>query len=270
LPPPDSVRVFAYDAKRPLPEIRLAVAGQDFNVHLDSGSSGGITLPLELAKHLPLASKPVEVGRGRRVDQEVIILGAKLNGEVKVGQYVLMNPDLRFQDIPNAPGQVGYAFLRQFAVTLDAKNHRLQLEQKPTAGQSEPDQPRRYGIRLRGIDQEPLEVLEVDPGSPAERAGLRRGDNILRMNDTPIKNLSPEERTQALRGSTLTLRVQRNQQTITLQLSLDAAVSPGSKKKFVEGVGLFFRQSSQLEARGFAHHLSRDSRLAKTPHLPAA
>jgi hypothetical protein len=120
LPTPDGARVFAYDAKRPLPTLRLSVAGQDVTVHLDSGSGGGITLPLKLAERLPLAGKPVEVARGRRVDQEVIILGAKLNGQVKVGQFVLENPDLRFQDIAHAPGHVGYEFLRRFAVTLNS------------------------------------------------------------------------------------------------------------------------------------------------------
>jgi hypothetical protein len=84
-----------------------------------------------LADRLPLASKPVVVARGRRVDGEVVILGAKLNGSVKLGRYVLENPELRFQDIAHAPGHVGYEFLRRFAVTVDAANHRLQLEEGP-------------------------------------------------------------------------------------------------------------------------------------------
>jgi hypothetical protein len=130
LPPADGARVFAYDADRPLPEIPLSVAGQKLNIHLDSGAPGGITLPLELADRLPLASTPVEIGRGQRVDQDVVIWGAKLNGKVKVGQYVLENPDLRFQDIRNVPGQLGYEFLKPFAVTLDSNNHRIQLEQR--------------------------------------------------------------------------------------------------------------------------------------------
>src|SRR5262249_39914903 len=37
LPAPDGASVFAYDAKRPLPEIRLSVADQEVTVHLDSG-----------------------------------------------------------------------------------------------------------------------------------------------------------------------------------------------------------------------------------------
>jgi hypothetical protein len=137
LPAADGQRVFAYDAKRPLPEIRLSVAGKEVSVHLDSGSPGGIMLPLELAKGLPLAAKPVEIGRGRRVDQEIIIWGAKLNGQVKLGKYVLENPDLHFQDIPKAPGHIGYDVLRRFAVTVDAKNHRLQLDQTAATGKKD-------------------------------------------------------------------------------------------------------------------------------------
>jgi CubicO group peptidase (beta-lactamase class C family) len=130
LPDADGEKVFAYDAKRRLPQIPVSVAGRELNVHLDSGSPGGITLPLELAERLPLVSKPVEIGRGRRVDQDVVIWGAKLNGNVKIGQYVLEKPDLSFQDIPNAPGHVGYEVLKRFAVTLDSSNHRIRLEQE--------------------------------------------------------------------------------------------------------------------------------------------
>jgi hypothetical protein len=130
LPAPDGERVFAYDGKRPLPEIRLTVAGREVNLHLDSGAPDGITLPLELADHLPLASKPVAMGMGKRVDQEVVILGARLNGQVKVGRYVLDNPELRFQNIAHAPGHVGHDFLRRFVVTLDVANHRIQLDER--------------------------------------------------------------------------------------------------------------------------------------------
>jgi hypothetical protein len=221
LPEPDGERVFAYDADRPLPELRLSVAGRAVTVHMDSGSGGGITLPLELAVKLPLAAKPVEVARGRRVDQEVIILGAKLNGQVKLGKFVLENPELRFQDIPNAPGNVGYEFLRRFAVTLDVANHRVQFEQGASSDKPEPTQNRRYGIRMRGLDEEPLEVLGVDAGSPAEKGGLRKGDVILRINGTLNKSLGPDERARALRGSPLKLQVRRGDETVDLQMSLD-------------------------------------------------
>ena len=251
LPAPDGACVFAYDAKRPLPEIRLSVAGQDVTVHLDSGSGGGIALPLKLAGGLPLASKPVEVGRGKRVDQEVVILRANLNGQVKLGQYVLENPDLYFLDIAHAPGNVGYEFLRRFAVTLDASNHRIQLEQSPESGKEAPEKTRRYGIRLRGLDQEPLEVLGVDAGSPAEKAGLQKGDVILRVNDTSAKSLTPEQRERALRDSPLKLQVQRGRQTVDLRLALGTADTKedAAKKDLEQLQGEWVMVSSERDGK---------------------
>jgi ketosteroid isomerase-like protein len=60
------------------------------------------------------------------------ILAAKLNGMVKLGRYVTENPELRFQDIAQAKGQVGYEFSPRFAVTLDSANRRIQLTEKPS------------------------------------------------------------------------------------------------------------------------------------------
>jgi hypothetical protein len=129
LPPADGATIFAYDPKLPLPELPINVGGQHISLHMDSGAPSGITLPLSLADKLPLESKPVEIGRGRRVDQEIIIFGARLKGDVKVGAFALHNPDLRFQDIPGAKGNIGGEFLRKFAVTLDSKNSRIKLEE---------------------------------------------------------------------------------------------------------------------------------------------
>jgi len=108
-----------------LPVLRLNVAGVDVDAHLDTGSAGRISLPKRYADKLPLASKPVEVGRARRIDREVIITGAKLNGAIKFGRYTLENPEVRFNDAPI--GNIGFEILRRFVVTLDKKNHRFRL-----------------------------------------------------------------------------------------------------------------------------------------------
>ncbi len=141
LPPADGQEILSYDAQARLPEVTLQAAGKEITLHLDSGAPGGITVPFEYAKQLPLVSEPVVVGRGRRVDQEVVILAAKLKGSVKLGMHVLENPDLRFQKIANARGQIGNAVLRQFLVTLDTKNHRVRFEKAPASAGSEATKP---------------------------------------------------------------------------------------------------------------------------------
>ena len=52
----------------------------------------------------------------------------------------------------------------------------------------------RIGVALEDLEApaaghvEGARIKEVGPGSPAERAGLRKGDIILRANDLPIRS----------------------------------------------------------------------------------
>jgi hypothetical protein len=221
LPPADSAEIFAYDSRQRLPGIRILVAGREFDVDLDSGAPGGITLPTSAADKLPLAAAPVEVGRARTLDGEFPILRAKLKGKVQLGRYVVENPDLGFHDMPHSHGNIGFEILKRFAVTVDRENHRCRLEeQRPIENQSTQG-PRRYGIRFLDLDKETLEVVSVDADSPAAKAGIRRGDLIIRLDDKPIKELSPSERLQVLRKSPLTLVIQRADKKLEVRMSLD-------------------------------------------------
>jgi hypothetical protein len=218
LPAPDAETIFACDPREPIIAIPMTVAGQNIDVFLDSGAAGGLGLPLSWADRLPLAGKPIEVGRGRRVDREVIIYGAKLQGQVKLGRYVLENPDLRFEEKSVARGIAGNKILRGFALTFDSQNHRVRLEGQFLT--QTPARPPRYGIILHHLDQTPLDVASVVPDLPAARAGLQAGDRILHMNGKPVQELPASARAAALADSPLTLVVQRGDQTIELRLSL--------------------------------------------------
>jgi hypothetical protein len=85
LPAADDVTVFACDPKQPIPAVPINVAGRKVFAHVDTGGPGGLILPLSMASQMPLAGKPTVIGWGRRVDREVVIYGAKLQGQVKLG-----------------------------------------------------------------------------------------------------------------------------------------------------------------------------------------
>jgi Do/DeqQ family serine protease len=86
-------------------------------------------------------------------------------------------------------------------------------------------QPRLEGAKFSDITEgnplygqiEGVLVLEVEPGSPAWRAGLRKGDVIVSANRKAIKSLSDLEK--AVKGSdTLLLNIQRGDMALFLYL----------------------------------------------------
>ncbi|HZE88704.1 MAG TPA: aspartyl protease family protein [Verrucomicrobiae bacterium] len=230
LPPADGARIFEFAAGAPLPEVRLEVAGIEIPAHVDSGSAGGISLPTSYAEKLPLAAPPVEVHRARTVDREFVILGADLKGEVALGSFKLRNPQLTFSELPMA--NLGYDFLRRFAVTLDVSQHRVRFEEgtavaaegaapAPGPAIAPAPAPRRYGVRLKPSDSGVYEVVGTDPGSPAEKAGLLAGDRILKINGTPAKDLDTTRLGEMLHASPVKLAIQRDGKESEISMALD-------------------------------------------------
>jgi predicted aspartyl protease len=224
LPAPDGSEVFEDVSEDGLPMIPLTVAGRSVKAHVDTGSPGGISLPKAMAADLPLASPLVEKHRARTVDKEFVIMGAPLKGELKLGRYTLENPDLAFTDLPVA--NVGSDFLRRYAVTLDVRNHRVRLEEGATAPPPSPA-PRRYGVRMIPSSSGGLEVAGTDPGSPAEKAGLRAGDRIVSVNGKETKALDPAGVAALMRVSPVTLVIEREGKQLVIEMSLDER-QPGS------------------------------------------
>jgi Aspartyl protease len=129
LPEPDGREVFAYDPREPLPKLGIDVAGMSAEVYVDSGAAWGLALPMKYAAELPLQDTPVVVGKGILVDREFKILAAKLKGTLKVGRYLVENPQLQFYETRTPVGSLGYEFLSNYAVTLDRQNGRIRLEE---------------------------------------------------------------------------------------------------------------------------------------------
>jgi predicted aspartyl protease len=131
LPGADSRTRFQYTRDQILPNVPIRVAGTEVRMHVDSGSPGSITLPTKFLKEVPLASDPTQIGTARTAYGTFPVWTAEIKGAIELGQYQL-DPKINFSDVNPLPGpptgNLGYRALRQFVITLDSKNRRIQFE----------------------------------------------------------------------------------------------------------------------------------------------
>lgn len=71
-----------------------------------------------------------------------------------------------------------------------------------------------------------LPVVDVVEGAVAARAGLRRGDRILRMNGKAVAEIGAVDIPGYLRASPLELVIERDGAELTIRMSLDEASAP--------------------------------------------
>lgn len=130
LPAPDGRDVFGWDSTARLPQVPVDLPGGRQDVHVDTGSPAGLSLPSSWAARLPLAAKPESAGVARTIDHTFVRRKARLNGTVSIGRHTFANPELTFAD-EIVVGSVGMEWLRRFRLTLDPASRRIRLDPNP-------------------------------------------------------------------------------------------------------------------------------------------
>jgi len=128
LPDPDGKEILALRPAHGLIRVPITVGAVELDADVDSGSPAAVSLPEEYMEKLPLAGKPVQIGKARTVTAEFPVYGATLKGAVQIGSHRLENPALRFNKLPNA--NIGGEVLGRFAITIDQKNRRIRFTEK--------------------------------------------------------------------------------------------------------------------------------------------
>ncbi len=188
LPVPDGKQVLEL-ALNPIAEIPIAVAGRKASAHLDIGNASSLAVPGSWQSDLRTKGE-VRKGAGMRASGPVEFAVATLDGDLTIGEQVFHDPEIRF-DGKLDHANVGYGLLQGFAVTLDQRNGRVRLVGAPvtaSAGQAPAEGRRRLGAMLGMTPDGFAEVRMVMPGSPAEAAGLRAGDTLIRVDGKPVTN----------------------------------------------------------------------------------
>lgn len=132
LPAPNGKTIFAYGEDETLPLVPVKVAGLEVKVHLDTGASSALSLPTKYKTEVPLTAPAIEKGKARSHAGDFPVFRGTVDGEIEIGQYKLTTRNLIFTDVVPHPGatpqgQVGYEALRDFAVTLDSANRRIEF-----------------------------------------------------------------------------------------------------------------------------------------------
>jgi predicted aspartyl protease len=214
LPEPDGKTVLRATFEDGIPSLPIDVAGTPFRAHLDSGSTGFLGLPLDAAKTLPLEAPPVQIGRARTASGDYAVFEARLTGAVRIGSLGMDGPKLRFVDLPSA--NLGSDLLRTLVVSVDKKHGRVRLV---SSGRPlEPTDRPRFGVITRGPKDGRLPVEGVAPGSPAETAGLRAGDEIVSLNGHDVQGMSAAQIGEAFLSRPLSIALDRAGETIRLEI----------------------------------------------------
>jgi hypothetical protein len=123
----DNKTLFAYLAGRPIPSLMAAIGDQTLEVHLDSGSGAGLSLPTRLVAKLKLDGRPIDTGKkARSISGEFPVFQGKLKGKLSFGQFSVTDPTIDFSDVVRH-GNLGAQILERFVVTLDVKNRRFEM-----------------------------------------------------------------------------------------------------------------------------------------------
>lgn len=245
--PASRLRLFAHDYQpaaddREIPvrrtgpgvEMEIRVGNQKGYFTLDTGSGGGI-----LVQHLPDQRRWVPLRNLDLYEPEGAEFGSGLAGtwpgqaEVQVGPFRWAQAPLEIVDEKTAKGaslisdgNVGVGFLRHFRVTMDLKQGRLWM------AQGRPFRPANrgtFGLPLRS-EAAGLLVGSLPQGGPAARAGIRKGDRLLRINGTVARGLTASEYLQQAKpGELVELELEREGRRFTRRLRA-RAVDVGARK----------------------------------------
>jgi hypothetical protein len=177
-----------------LPQVAGSLDGIEGMFEIDTGSRGSLTVtPAFAAKNdleKKLAPKSVAItGAGAAGPLRASLARAK---SLKLGTVDVPNPIVALPKVEGEPvktdlaGNVGFALMRQFAVTYDLPNDALYFERYLNFGA--PDITDRGGMWIERSDGG-FRVLDVVAGGPAAAAGLKAGDVIVEVNGYPSAQL---------------------------------------------------------------------------------
>jgi hypothetical protein len=123
---PKDRQVFAVDMQQ-IVATNIMVNGISVPAHLDSGGPEALTFPWEWQALLNLKGEPKKFAKAMTGSGEVELYKAQLSGSVVVGGITLMDPMITLVSGGFEAANIGYPFLREYLLTIDAAHQLARL-----------------------------------------------------------------------------------------------------------------------------------------------
>jgi len=166
-----------------VPRVAFRLGGRYIGAIIDSGSGGEIALGPRSAG-VAFQTKPVPAGSTLALGGTQVRLLGRAADDATLAGVTLRRPLIETDAALNL---IGTEVLKHFTVTLDARAGVARFEpERPGPLEFEP----LLGIGIGAAPREGMiRIVDVFAGSPAERAGLRVGDELIAFDGRPIAEL---------------------------------------------------------------------------------
>ncbi len=202
---------------------------------IDTGASHALSLDIFSNDQLQLPPKTKDAYLGRGLNGDIHGKIGRIPN-IDVGGFQLEGILTSFPDSSSLRhvnqttkrnGNLGAEILKRFHITFDYLNQRMLI--RPNSNFKKPFVYNMSGIEvLTPVPGLPLFVIsDIDEDSPAERAGLRKGDQLLYINNKIAFQYNLNDIIslfQSKAGKKITMVIQRNQEVLEFQFILEKPI----------------------------------------------
>ncbi len=214
---------FIFHDKKPVIQAAVMINSKNTDVKLliDSGSSDALWLFHGTGRQIKIPDNAIGLFLGKGLSGNVYGKKAPIN-DLFIGGYRFSSPICAFPDSSSVGwltnnsernGSLGAEIIRRFHVVFDY--HKQLISLKPNSFFNDPFKHNMSGIEVMApMPGLPFyEISQVQKNSPADRAGLKQGDQLIKINFQPAFDFDlPEinELFQSRHGKTIRITVLRD------------------------------------------------------------
>jgi hypothetical protein len=196
--PPAAAAVLRLRFTKDMPLIRAALDGERGIFGLDTGNSGPLMLFPDWAARNGLASyygagvpQPEGGEGGMFLGHMAFIRSLRIGGLAVRGRLIgfLTPRGVGAVSNPSEAGNLGMTVWRAFRFAFDYRTGRLYLSPRPHYMPPKPPAATAGMIAVK-LTPQAFSVIQVMPGGPAAKAGLKKGDRIVALDGVAAKDLA--------------------------------------------------------------------------------